>query len=144
MGLGDIVPEEAKQNKYRQYPDHGMQERLERVIEENQDLFPGGVEVDFIEVSPKMTSTHGYGYHKLDSNYIRLAERVVENEPWYYVKAVILHEMVHIWMEQNNYDYSDKSLIFEWVCGYIGADITGTAPTHEEWEIIRKFKGMEK
>ena len=140
MGLGDIVPEEAKRKEYRKYLDHEKQERLEEVVDKYRARFPGGVKVDFIEVSPRMDQHHGFAYHRSESSYIRIAKDAVENWPWSYVEKIVGHEMVHIWMDQNGYEYSDGDAIFNWVCGYIGADVTGTAPGQPEYEIINQFE----
>jgi len=140
MGLGDLTPDGTQSNSYRQYPDHEKQDELEQMVDEAEGLFPGGVEIEFIEVSPEMTRTQGYCYNREVGNYIRIAECVMENRPMWYVEMVVRHEMVHAWMDQNGYgDFSDGSKVFEWVCGRVGADITDTAPGHEEYEVIEQF-----
>jgi len=146
MGLLELTPDEDNnRGRYRQYPDHEMQDRIEDFMERSQEKFPGGVEIAFIEVSPEMTRTHGYFYHKPERDYIRLAEEVVEEYPWSYTKKVILHEMIHGWLRQNGYSqYSDGSGIFEWICGHVGADIDGTSPGREKYEIIEEFEKHEE
>lgn len=145
MGLGDIVPDKAEKNKYRQYPDHELQDELEEVVEESKELFPGGVDVAFIEVSPQMTSTQGYCYYKPECSYIRIAEDVVENDPWEYIESIIRHEMVHAWMKENGWaDVSDGSRVFEWVLGRVEADISGMSYKSPRYEIIEEFKNHDK
>lgn len=141
MGLGDIVSEENKSHEKRQYPDHKIQDRLEEVIDKYRPRFPGGVNVEFIEVSPRITDKDGYAYYD-SGGYIRVSKETVETLPWYYIDCLIAHEMVHLWMDQNGYDYSDGDRIFNWVCGQVGADVTKIGPKSEQYEIIREFKNI--
>lgn len=142
MGLGDIVPEENEQKHYRQYADHELQDELEDVVDNTVEKLPGEVEIDFIEVSPRMTSNvDGRCYHKENVDYIRLKEDMVDREPWEYVKRVVRHEVIHAWFRQNGYEqYRDGSKIFEWVCGRVDADITGVGPNSEQYEIMEQFR----
>lgn len=143
MGLKDVVSEENQKHKYRYYPDHELQDEIEKVVEETVEELPGDVEVDFIEVSPRMTGNI-LGRHIPkdggDTHLIRLKENLVENRPWEYVERVIKHEVVHVWFAQNGYgDYGDGSRIFEWVLGRVGADISGISFYGEEYDIIHEF-----
>jgi len=147
MGLNDIVPEEQQQSNaeesYRQYSVHEYEDTLIGWIDELQDRFPEEVQVDFIEVSPEMTSTHGYAYRKPGGiQYIRIAEFVTEDYPQWYQKMVVLHEMVHMFMYQRGMDdVSDGDPLFEWVLGTVGADVNGLGPetTEEKYEVMADF-----
>lgn len=144
MGLGDLGPDKGDSNHYKQYARHEEQDRIEEIMEEAKSRFPTEPEIDFIEVSPEMTRHHGFYYHREESQYIRVAEEMVEEYPWYYIERVIRHEMVHAWMYQNGYpDFDDNSRIFEWVCGKVGADVTKADIDSEEYEIIRLFEGID-
>lgn len=139
MGIDDITGVEEG-NSYKRYPSHEWDDRIEQWANEAQSLFPGGVEYDFIEVSPEMTRTHGFAYTKTENGYIRISEQVIKHQSEDYVRLVLLHELTHLWFHQNGYSkYSDNSGIFEWVLGRIGADINGVGPHSEEFEIITQF-----
>lgn len=147
MGLLNLGPDgETTNNKrYRTYPDHERQDFIEDVVERRKSDFPGGVDIGFIEVSPEMTKTQGFAYYKPEHDYIRVAERVVENQSDEYIEMVIVHEMVHIWLHQNGRsDVSDGTKLFEWICGHLGADISGTSPGQSDFEVMREFLDQEQ
>ena len=142
MGLLNLGPDGDGTNdkKYRTYPDHEKQDFIEDVVERRKSDFPGGVDVGFVEISPEMTRTQGYAYFKPEHDYIRIAERVIENHSEEYVEMVIVHEMIHIWLHQNGRDdVSDGTKLFEWICGYLGADIDGTAPGRRDFKTMQEF-----
>lgn len=143
MGLADLTPEDTVATEYQQYkryPSHEWDDKLEQWAEEVTPRFPGGVEYDFIEVSPEMTRTSGFAYKKTENGYIRISEQSIEKYPEYYVKFVLIHELAHLWFYQNGYEeYSDGSGIFEWVLGRVGGDLDEAAPGTDEYEIMWEF-----
>lgn len=141
MGLKDIVDEDIPPgNRYRRYPSHPLDDQLEEWAEESTEKFPGGVEWDFIEVSPEMTKHQGFAYYKGENGYIRISEQLIENQPEWYIRMVLLHELTHLWFYQNGYkEFSDNSGIFEWVLGRVGADIDDIGPKSKEFGVIFAF-----
>lgn len=140
MGLGDFseIPNQSDaERKYRTYPIHEYQDKLDNMVDELQERFPQEVEVDFIEVSPEMTRTWGYTYYKSGGiKYIRIAERLL-SKPDEQVKMVVLHEMVHCYMHQIGYgDVSDNDDLFEWVLGRVGAHSSGRPFDADDWKDI--------
>lgn len=145
MGLKDLVPDDGKGSEYKRYNSHEWDSKLEGWAEEAQVLFPGGVEYDFIEVSPEMTRNHGFAYQRTENGYIRISEKAIDSEPEWYIRLVLVHELTHLWFYQNGYgEYSDNSMIFEWVLGRVGADLDGAGPGSKKYEIIKRFLSMEE
>lgn len=146
MGLDDISPETTvseSQHKDRAYPPHEYEERLWEWVDGLQDRFPEEVQIDFIEVSDRMTQAQAKGYCKERGTvlYIRIAERVIENEDDEYIKTILLHEMVHLWFYQNSwFDVGDSDPIFNWVLGAVGADLSGSGQGDWQHTIMEKFR----
>lgn len=139
MGLGDLV-DGGLRDPNRYYPDHEWDEQLYEWAEEVQLRFPGGVEYDFIEVSPEMSRHDGFAYYKGENGFIRISEKMIQNRTEEFVKKVLIHELAHLWFYQNGYyQYSDGSGVFEWVLGRVGADLNEVGPGTEEYEIMEEF-----
>lgn len=142
MGLQDLNGMD-NHGQNRAYNKHPEEEKFQDWLEELDSRFPDEIECAFVEISPRMTKYCAKAYYdrEKNENYIRIAEKTVENQPEWYQKLVLLHEMVHIWFEQNGYgDVNDSDAIFNWVLGYVGADVSGTGPGHDYYEnIIHRF-----
>lgn len=135
MGLGDIVDEYESHNG-RAYPDHERQEELEEWLEELSEAFPEDLHVDFIEVSPKMTKYDAKAYWDKASEdrdrYIRVAKSSMENYTDKQIKALILHELCHIWFYQKgHHDVTEKDERFTYVLGAVGASVSGVGHQDE-------------
>lgn len=131
MGLGDII-DQTDNHSGRAWPDHGRQEELEDWMDELSQEFPGEVRVDFIEVSPQMTKCYAKAYwdekSKERDRYIRVSKDFFENHSDDRVKAVILHELVHIWFFQEGYtSVTERDERFTYVLGAVGAHVSGVS-----------------
>lgn len=130
------------ENRFQQYPSHPDDGRINRMIEELQQLFPEEVRIDFVEVSPRMTKTHAMAYwRKRDGEYtqfMRVGEHYtdVDDEE---LRRTVLHEMVHLFCYQNGYtDLSERSVIFTWLLGQLGASLSGIPESSQKWKDLAK------
>lgn len=139
MGLGSFKKDDYNSHEKKAFGYHPRNEELQELVDELQSRFPEKVQVDFIEVSTKMTKTWAKAYRSSGTQYIRVAEHFIEEygDDKDMVKRAVLHEMVHLWFYQNGYgDISDNDALFNWALGMVGADISGYGPNHLEWRDI--------
>lgn len=138
MGLDQFKTENSN-NSY--YGSHPADEKLNDWMDELQDRFPEPVDVEFVEVSTKMTKSHAKAYYDEGSGekYIRIAEFIVEDYDEQYQKKVLLHEMVHIFFYQRRIRHTDSSWLFLWVLGRVGADHGKTGPGGDDYEVMKEF-----
>lgn len=138
MGLGEFTNDTAE-NSY--YASHPADDKLNEWLDEFEEKFPEPIDVEFVEVSRKMTKSHAKAYWDAESGekYIRIADFVLEQFDEEHQRRVLIHEMVHVYMYQNGYNYSDHDDIFTWVLGRVGADISGIGPGHEQHDIMMEF-----
>lgn len=132
MGLQGLIDQEKGDVPERAWPDHKRQDELEQWVETMKEEIPVDLEVDFIEVSPTMTnySAKAYRDNSLDNvrkYYIRVAEHTMDDQSDDEIRAVILHELVHIWFWENgDGDISDGDDLFSYVLGGLGAHLNKT------------------
>lgn len=124
---------------------HKYNPKLKEWVEELEPKFPGGIDLQYIEVSPQLTRAFAKAYNKPgETPYIRVAERVFPKYSDEQVKRMVAHEMAHVWMYNRGYDYSDEDRVFNWVLGRVDADITYCEPGDEQYMIIEEFIEHEK
>lgn len=144
MGLKDLVDESEQvsdvESRYRSFSYHPYEEKIEEWVDELQQRFPEEVQVDFVEVSTRMTKTQAKAYFRDEGQYLRVSERFVDTEDDEYLKQIVLHEMVHLYFNQiGKPEVSDNNALFNWVLGAVNADMSGTSPGHWKYEIMEDF-----
>lgn len=127
------------------YGYHEYNDVLEDMYEDMLDMFPPEKpRVDFIEVSPQMSSNAALAYDKSEvpntfDYCIRVSEEVVEKHNDSFIRTIVAHEMLHVWMYRNDYEYSDGDDVFSYLLGVLGAHMANTAPGGIEYSILREF-----
>lgn len=134
------------QKDYGYYSYHEYDDTLQEWADEMESKFPGGLEYEYIEVSPKMSKYQAKAYFPQgEPNYIRVAEDTVDNYSDEYIKMILLHELVHIWMSNNGHGHiSDGDKVFNWVLGMVGADVSGEGPGTRGYKIMMEFLEHEE
>lgn len=148
MGLEDFVKgNENSKNGANRFSSYSYDEREENVwdiIERFQDRFPEQVRCDMVEIAPYDVIYNGMAYYRSrDGNYyqyMRISESIFE-ESVAKVESVVLHEMIHLYLFQNNLrEVSDGSPLFKWLCGRVGCVMEPSLPTHsKEWKVAEQF-----
>lgn len=148
MGLDDFANGSSNNSNLKRYNHHDLDEKMESIVDDLQHRFPEEVKVDFIEASPMLKKCLGKAYYRNKfadnmSTFIRIRKDVAE-EGGDELVEVIAHEMAHIYLYQKGFtDATEKSVLFQWVCGRVKADPTGIFRGSEEWDkVIGPF--MEK
>lgn len=133
MGLDDYLTEPDNQHKI--YSGHEKEEELENMVDEFQDRFPVKLEIEFIEVSPRMTKHHGMAYRRNGNTYfIRMSEDYVNFASDEEIRRTVLHEMAHVYFYQQGYSDESHGKYFRWVLGRIGASMTKSSIHDMKWE----------
>lgn len=140
MALDDFKTQNlSSEDRYREYPDHEYNSRLENLVDDLQHRFPEEVEVDFIECSPNMDKHFGMAYYKSTNRgvirYIRMSEKYIDAWNFNKVEMAVLHEMAHIYFHQKGYkDITERDPRFTWVLGRLGALISEVPTSNDCWE----------
>lgn len=139
MGLKDFVEDESgsSSSSYKRYGQHEANERLEAVIEANQEKFPEEIEVDFVEVSPQMTETALRTYTKGEypdgTAFIRVSEGFLDHPEGLQV-SILLNAMVTVYFWQNGQmDKAGSTDLYKWVCGRVSAQLNNLRNDEEAW-----------
>jgi len=127
-------------SRYSTNPYDEREEDIEAHIEEFQEKFPEEIRCDMVEVSPPDVKYSAKAYWKQGGDqYMRVSESAFEKGEWF-VRSVILHEMVHLFFYQNDQrDIPDGDTVFEWMLGRVGAIPSGVSEQSEEWELCELF-----
>lgn len=139
MSLEDFS--RGSSHDHKQYNYVNLDNQLEDIVKELQSKFPEEVEVDFIEASPQLQSCAGKAYYRTNANlertnYIRIKKSLAE-ENSERTKRVVLHEMCHVYMYQKGFtEVTEKDVLFQWLCGRVGADPTGIYEGSKEWREV--------
>lgn len=139
MGLENFT--KGKSNPYKQYSCFELDQQLEDIVEDLQDKFPDKVQVDFIEASPQLSSCVGKAYYRTNenmerTNFIRIKKSLAQ-ENSERTRRVVLHEMCHVYLYQKGFtETSEKDVLFQWLCGSVGADPTHIFEGSKEWTHI--------
>lgn len=142
MGLDDALDanrEGCDNGGYYGY--HEFNPKLNEWVEELKPRFPEPLNLDYIEVSPNIDKVQARAhYDEGGDHYIRVAEKLFweYNDP--YIKEIVAHELLHVWMYSNGYRYDDSDRLFNWLLGYVNADLSGTGPGYEEHRIMEEFR----
>jgi predicted SprT family Zn-dependent metalloprotease len=121
-------------SSHKAHGHHEYNSTLEDWVDEMKDRFPVDLDIEFIEVSPRMTSTNAKAYMKPDgTKYIRVSEDYIYAVPDRRVKMTVLHEMCHIYFYQVGYPDANHDKFFRWVVGRVGASMTHCDTTGDKW-----------
>lgn len=144
MGLEDFQSENA--GSYQAHPPHEYNSKLRDWADEFEERFPTKLDIDTIEVSPKMTTTRGAAYYEMNGDtYIRISRNFIESSPDEHIKLVLLHEMAHVYFYNHGYTETNHDKYFRWVVGRVGANMTYTSMNDKKWEsIIQPFIDMQE
>lgn len=133
MGLEAFQSEPT--NKYKRYSGHEYDERIEDWEDSLEDRFPKDLNIDFVEISPKMSKHNGMAYRRDGNTYfIRLSENYVDNSTDKEIKLTLLHEMVHIYFHRMGYHDTNHDKYFRWVAGRVGASMTRMSIKDKKWQ----------
>lgn len=142
MGLHDF---NNSNSEHRAYKEHPKEEKLEEWKEQLNERFPIDLEIEFIEVSPKLSKHCGKAYYRGDTTFIRISQDYIENNTDRKVKLTLLHEMCHIYFYQMGYKDTNHDKYFRWVVGRVMASMTGMSIDNKKWKkAIEPFFEMEK
>lgn len=140
-GLNDSVSSSGSTSRHsgRYYPDHERQDELEEWLEECKEAFPVDIEVDFIEVSTKMTQRLAMSYwdHTRGDRdrYIRVSEWCMDKYDDWQIKSIIMHELCHAWLFQNgDRNITERDPIFTYILGATGSHLSGYMFSNNEFK----------
>lgn len=138
MALDDFSFNQSIEDRFQQYPTHPEDGRINKMIDELQEMFPEDVRVDFVEVSPRMTKTYAMAYwRERDGEYtqfMRIGEHYTEVSDTF-LRRTVLHEMVHLYCFQMGYkDVSDHDDMFTWILGRLGASVSKINQDSQMWQ----------
>lgn len=144
MGLEDFKSE--RNNGYRQYGSHEYDDKLETWKDDFMERFPIDLNIEFIEVSPKMTKHNAMAYRRdVNTYYIRVSEQFINLNNDERIKLTLLHEMVHVYFYQQGYTKTNHDKYFRWVVGRVGASMTHMSINDRKWQdCIEPFLDMEE
>ena len=142
MALDEFSMGGSIESRFQQYPSHPDDGRINRMIDELQEEFPEEVRIDFVEVSPRMTKTYAMAYwRERDGEYtqfMRVGEHYTEVDDET-LRRTVLHEMIHLFCYQKGYrDLSERSVMFTWLLGRLGASVSGIDQDNKKWQDLAK------
>lgn len=141
MGLHNFSSDNSTHRAYNKHP---KEDQLEEWKEELQSRFPVNLDIEFIEVSPKMSKHYGMAYYRGNTTFIRISQHFIENYSDRKVKMTLLHEMCHVYFYQMGYKDAKHDKYFRWVVGRVMASMTGMTTDNKKWqETIEPFFEME-
>lgn len=146
MGLGNLIDDDVKTEEnsndghaLQRYGDHERDEFLEEAVEELSKLFPVHPEIEFIEVSPRMSKTPAklYTQEREDGTvtYIRVSEPFT-NRTDAQTKQALLYLLVQAYFKEIGLDHiSPANDEFKWVCGQVGAPTNPIDTNEPAWQL---------
>lgn len=144
MGLDDFASPNSTSG-HRAYTGHPKEEQLEEWEDELNERFPIDLDIEFIEVSPKMSKHQGKAFYRSNVNFIRISKQHIENDSDRKVKLTLLHEMCHVYFYQMGYKDTGHDKYFRWVVGRVMADMTNISIDAKKWQdTIEPFYEMEQ
>lgn len=144
MGLGQLIDDKGGSKTDSspvspRYGHHEYNDTLSEWVDELNERFPVEVDIEFIEVSPQLSSNATKLYvKKIDGDlyqYIRVKEGLWEDREWF-ARQRILYLMVSAYFNQigmSNIGPANDE--FKWVCGRVGAMTNPIDPTEDTWEL---------
>lgn len=142
MGLHDFS---GSKSEHRAYNGHPKEDQLEEWKDELQERFPVDLDIEFIEVSPKMSKHYGKAYYRGDTAFIRISQDYIESNEDRKVKLTLLHEMCHVYFYQMGYKETNHDKYFRWVVGRVMASMTSMTIDNKKWQkTIEPFFEMEQ
>lgn len=128
------------------YRSHDYEEKLDQMIQRNEEKFPIDLDIDFVEVSPRMEKTRAKAHKKPDgSYYIRVSKKFIETHSDERIELTVIHEMVHIYFYRQGFTDHGHGKYFRWVLGRVGGSMTNSTVYEREWrECIEPFLKEEK
>ena len=146
MGLGNLIDDDINTEEnsssghaLERYGDHERDEFLNSCVEELRTRFPIHPNIEFIEVSPRMSKTPAKLYMKErddeDIMYIRVSEPFTNRQD-HVIRQNILYLLVQAYFKELGFDdISPANDEFKWVCGQVGAPTNPIDITGDAWRI---------
>jgi len=142
MGLEDFQTKSS--DRHRVYGSHEYDEQIEKAVDKYRDRFPIDLEIEFTEISSRMSKCFAKAYKKGSKYYIRVSEDFIDKSGQKEVELTVLHEMVHVYLYQKGFPQHDHDKYFRWILGRVGGSMTGMTIHEYKWqECIEPFLEME-
>lgn len=146
MGLGNLIDGDVSTSEesnsghpLKRYGSHERDEFLEESIEELRERFPIHPNIEFIEVSPRMSKTPAKLYTKNREVetvlYIRVSEPFTNRQD-HEIKQSLLYLLVQAYFIELGFkDISPANDEFKWVCGQVGAPTNPIDTRGDAWRL---------
>jgi len=146
MGLGDFtdehIPDKTGISRFSTYNYDEREDLVWDWINEFQDKFPEEVQCDMVEIAPRDVSYHAHAYWRkrdgVDYQYLRVSETAFDDGEWL-ARSVVLHEMCHYLYQIGMKDVTERSPMFSWLLGRVGAHVSGMRTEGDQWQEMERF-----
>ena len=146
MGLGNLIDDDINTEEQtssghplQRYGGHEKDEQLQEAIDELAGRFPIHPQIEFIEVSPRMSKTPARLYTKErdgeEVKYIRVSESFT-NRTESDIRQSLLYLLVQAYFKELGFeDISPANDEFKWVCGQVGAPTNPIDTRGDAWRL---------